>query len=275
MSKTVTAHCLVKNEERFIWYSINSIINHVDKVMLWDTGSRDLTWEIAKEIKRMYSSKVDLREGGEVDPESFTLVRQRMLEETKSDWFLVVDGDEVWWKESIERLIETINKQGDTLESIIVPFYTLVGDIYHYQVEAAGRYLIDGRRGHLTIRAINRKIPGLCVKNPYGQEGYFDESSKPIQERSPKKRKFLDTPFMHLTHLARSPANLDRNVPLRAAKFKYEVGRVFSYDFYYPEVFFKPRPKFVPSVWEKMESSFVAKSAILAFPRKVKRAWMK
>ena len=267
MSKTVTAHCLVKNEERFIWYSINSVINHVDKVMLWDTGSRDLTWEIAKEIKRMYSSKVDLREGGEVDPESFTLVRQRMLEETKSDWFLVLDGDEVWWKESIERLIETINKQGDTLESIIVPFYTLVGDMYHYQVEAAGRYLIDGRRGHLTIRAINRKIPGLCVKNPYGQEGYFDESSKPIQERSPKKRKFLETPFMHLTHLVRSSSG--------ATKFKYEMGRVFPYDFYYPEVFFRPRPKFVPSVWEKMESSFVTKSAILAFPRKVRRAWMK
>lgn len=275
MSKTITVHTLVQNEEKYLWFSVMSVIDFVDKVFIWDTGSTDKTLEIIKEIEKAKPGKVYFKEVGKVDINEFTSIRQKMFEETKTDWFLILDGDEVWWKESIERLSETINKQGETLESIVVPFYTLVGDIYHYQEKVAGRYLIDGRRGHLTIRAINRKIPGLCLKNPYGQEGYFDEIGKPIQERSPKKRKFLETPFMHLTHLARSPANLDRNVPLRAAKFKYEVGRVFPYDFYYPEVFFKPRPKFIPSVWEKMQSSFVAKSAILAFPRKVRRAWMK
>ncbi|MDO8341531.1 MAG: glycosyltransferase family 2 protein [Candidatus Woesebacteria bacterium] len=100
----IFAHTLFKNEERWLWFSVTSIIDHVDKLLLWDTGSTDRSWEIATLLKNKYPSKIDLREFGEVTPTTFTKVRQEMLDETDSDWFLVVDADEIWWEEKISKM---------------------------------------------------------------------------------------------------------------------------------------------------------------------------
>ncbi|MBU1256082.1 hypothetical protein KKA49_00135 [Patescibacteria group bacterium] len=53
----IIVHCLVKNEERFIWYAIKSVLPFVDKIMVWDTGSTDKTIQIIKSIK---SKKISL-----------------------------------------------------------------------------------------------------------------------------------------------------------------------------------------------------------------------
>ena len=50
---------LVKNEERFLWYAINSILPFVDKIMIWDTGSTDKTVEI---LKLITSPKISFKE---------------------------------------------------------------------------------------------------------------------------------------------------------------------------------------------------------------------
>ncbi|KKS20813.1 MAG: Glycosyl transferase family 2, partial [candidate division WWE3 bacterium GW2011_GWA1_41_8] len=96
----ITSHTLVKNEARFVWYSVMSVIEYVDHVLLWDTGSADGTVEILKRIKELYPAKVDLRLLGEIDIYSFAKIRQEMLDNTKTEWLLVNDGDEVWWEES-------------------------------------------------------------------------------------------------------------------------------------------------------------------------------
>jgi hypothetical protein len=44
----LTAHCLVCNEDRWIWYSLNSVLDYVDKLMVWDTGSKDFTQSAVK-----------------------------------------------------------------------------------------------------------------------------------------------------------------------------------------------------------------------------------
>ena len=49
--KKIWAHTLVKNEERFIWFSVMSVIVNVDKVLIWDTGSTDDTVKIIQKIK--------------------------------------------------------------------------------------------------------------------------------------------------------------------------------------------------------------------------------
>ena len=49
----VWAHTLVKNEERYIWYAVMSVIDWVDKILIWDTGSTDKTVEIIKEIEKV------------------------------------------------------------------------------------------------------------------------------------------------------------------------------------------------------------------------------
>ena len=47
----IWANCLIKNEERWVWYALQSVLPYVDKILVWDTGSTDNTVEIIKTIK--------------------------------------------------------------------------------------------------------------------------------------------------------------------------------------------------------------------------------
>lgn len=50
----ITVHTLVKNEERYLWFAVTSVIDYVDKMLLWDTGSTDRTIQLIKELKKRY-----------------------------------------------------------------------------------------------------------------------------------------------------------------------------------------------------------------------------
>ena len=259
----IWANTIVHNEENFIWFAIMSVVDYVDQVLVYDTGSTDKTVEIVKEIQKIKKDKVKFRELGEVNKDEFPKLRQRMLEESSCDWILVLDGDEIWWKESIKKVTDRINKGGNKTEGIVVPMIVPVGDIFHLQEEKAGRYELLGKRGHLNLRAISKKIPGLHADWPYGRESYFDEKNKLIQER--KGVIFLDAPYLHVTHLKRSER------PRKANKFKHELGNRTSSEFKFPEVLYKNYPKIISSPWIKISGWDLMKARILTPIRKVKR----
>ncbi len=268
---TITVQTLVKNEARFLWYAVMAVAQHVDKILLWDTGSNDDTVKIAEEIKNTLGSKVDFQKLVAKTAQDVSQLRQKMLEQTKTDWFLIVDGDEVWWEDSITNLVEAIQKDGNKLDFLVSPYFTSIGDIYHYQEEQAGKYKIHDWKGHINIRAINRKIPDLHIKGTYPLEGYYDKNETIIQERTKTRVKYVEAKYLHLTHLARSSGGKDSNVVGRRKKIKYELGREFPADFYYPEVFFRPKPEIAPSPWEKMSASFWTRSLAETPLKKIKR----
>jgi len=268
----IWVHTLVKNEEKFIWYAVMSVIDQVDKVLIWDTGSTDGTVEIIKRIKKKYPHKVIFKEVGEITPEEFPLVRQEMLDKTEADWFLVVDGDEIWWDEFLRNVINLIQERGKKIESIVVPNINLVGDIYHHQEQSVGKYKLAGKEGNYALRAINMAIPGLKSDKPHGTWGWVDEEGRMIQDRDPKKIVFIDAPYIHTTFLRRAGDQTgDLKVPKRKKKYKYELGIPFPLNFYYPEVFFRSRPRIVPSVWERRSAPYFIKAVIQTPLRKIKR----
>jgi len=267
----IAAHTLVKNEERFVWYSVMSVIHHVDQIFLWDTGSTDNTFAILKAIANLFPEKVNLRQIGAITPEEFPKIRQEMLEATKSEWFIVVDGDEIWWHESINTLVKTIRENKSKFDMIVTPSINLVGDIYHYQEEKAGRYNLAGRKGHLNLRAINRSIPGLNSFGTHGVWGWYDGKGRRIQERDRKKIKFVKAPYLHASFLDRSGSGKEKDVPKRKKKRKYEIGIEFPLDYYYPEVLFEKRPIIVQSVWKRMEADFFKRALVETPLRKIKR----
>lgn len=269
--KSIWAHCLVKNEARFLWYSVSSIIDYVDKILLWDTGSTDESVEIEKDLLKKYPDKVILKNYKQDTAEEFTLVRQKMLLETTSDWFIVLDADEIWWRSSINKVIEEIQKNGDSIESIVVPTINLVGDIYHYQEEAGGKYRIAGKTGHYNLRAIKRNIPGLHATGPHGQMGWVDGYGKMIQDRGEAKVKFINAPYLHSTFLQRAGGEQDKEVVKRLKKRKYEIGINFPKDFYYPESLFFSRPDYIQSPWRTMNLNFKIKANIETPLKKIKR----
>lgn len=285
----ISAHVLVKNEASFIWYAVMSVINHVDRVRIWDTGSTDGTKEIIKEIMKIpsISKKIFYEEHNIVnfdeekmrqlmlDKEeinTFTSVRQEMLNKTSADWFIVVDGDEIWWDDSIKKVTDFIRKFGNEYESIVIPTVNLVGDIYHYQEKQAGRYHLAGRVGHYNLRAINKNIPGLKSLGEHGIWGWADSENKMIQDRDQNKIKYIDAPYLHATHLERAAnRKADFNVFKRSFKLKHEIGNKFPLDYYYPEVLFRKRPEIVASPWIKMTTKFYIRSIFETPLRKIKR----
>ena len=272
----IWAHSLVKNEERYLWFAVESVINYIDKLLLWDTGSTDKTKEIIKLLKRKHPEKIETNFLGEVTPEEFTKVRQDMLEATKSDWFLVVDGDEIWWDASINGVTDKIYTAKSDYESVVVPIVNLVGDIFHYQEKKAGRYFLAGKLGHYALRGIKRSIPGLSSSKPHGTWGWTDKDGIMIQERDPEKILFLDAPYIHATYLTRGGSRVfDKRVVKRPLKYKYELGIRFPGNFYYPEVFFRERPAIVPFPWLKMDRSYFLRALVETPLRKIKRRLFK
>lgn len=269
----ITVHTLFQNEARWLWYSVNSVIDYVDKILLWNAGSSDSSYEIAKIIKNKYPEKVSLKQIGKLSPQDFTNARQDMLDQTDTDWFLVVDGDEIWWEESIKQVVKSIKGitgiTGKNVESIVVPTINLVGDIFHFQDRSAGKYQFGQYKGHYNLRAVNRKIPGLYSKNPHGTWGWADGDGKMIQDRNTFK--FINAPYLHATFLSRGEEGKDKEVPKRQKKLKYEIGNNFPFDFYYPEVFFKPRPHSISSPWYTMDSAYKLRAFWQTPIRRLKR----
>lgn len=271
MKETIWVHTLVRNEERFVWFAINSVIDYVDKILIYDLGSTDKTVEIIKTIK---SSKIILKElPRNKDMIELGQRRQQMLEETKADWILILDGDEIWPNKSIEKLISTIEKNPGK-DCIVVPTFMLVGDMFHYQEEAAGEYKIVDRKGHFNVRAINMGIPGLHIethKNDQGlfREGYFDKTRKLIYERGESKLLFVNTPYLHASHLRRS--SRDGEVFERPMRFKYELGISFPNDFKFPSVFFKKYPNTIEDPLKKMSLKYKIPAFIQTPLKKIKR----
>ena len=140
----ITAHCIVKNEENFVWFAINSILDYVNKMIIWDTGSTDKTVEI---IKSIGSPEISFEEKGPVSPQEFAKLRGEMVKMTDTDWIFILDGDEIWSKAGIEEIIGLITKYGNSKDLIVSPVKMLIGDIYHYQEERAGRYNVKRENG--------------------------------------------------------------------------------------------------------------------------------
>ncbi len=266
----IIAHCLVKNEERFVWYAINSVLPYVDLIMVWDTGSTVHTVPI---IKSIVSSKIEFREVGGVDEHSFTDRRQQMLTKTGSDitWIMILDGDDIWPEMSIKTATNFARTHPE-FESIVVRTHNLVGDIYHRSPEFSGHYNLAGRIGHFNLRFLNKKkIPGLHADKPHGQQGYYDNLHRLVQERNKRWIKFIDVYLSHATHLVRSETSqLDQTVVKRSGKFKHSLGlRIPPAQI--PEVFFKLHPKLVPSVTRPASVGYWVISSLVSPLKIVKR----
>ena len=257
----IIAHCLVKNEEKWVWYAIKSVLNYVDKILVWDTGSTDSTVDIIQSIS---DPKISFKQIGEVDINGFTKARQQMLDESSSaDWIMLLDGDEIWPTEAIQEAIDLITNSPHNYEYLVNPYYNLVGDVYHYQNPKIGEYHIGRYSGNITIRFINiKKIQGLHYSLPYGKEGLFDSSEIPIQDRSQENTTICSNLYLHATHLRRS--SYDNRVMQRKRKYKYEIGLIVPDTFLYPHCFYLPNPNFISSLWKKRDLIFAMESFFLS-----------
>ena len=199
---TITAHCLVKNEEMYFWYSVKSVIDYVDKVLIFDTGSKDATSKIALKLLREYPDKISYQKKDVCNHIKQNAYKQEMLEMTTTDWFMILDGDEVWTKRGIEEAVETIALDKDRLDCVGADTYSCMGDIFHDH----NKKLVAKFNSHVTffLARFYKLYPGMVwLWNEQRVDGYFMREGKLICDVA-EKTLILKNKFWHMTNLRRS-----------------------------------------------------------------------
>ena len=215
MKLGITSHTIVKNEERFIKQALLSVEKFAGKMLVWDTGSTDKTVEIVKSIN---SKKIEFRQCGKVDRTGLVKLRNEQIKLTQTPWFLILDGDEIWPEKNLGKLIKTMKEAKKETIALVNRTKNCIGDLNHFLPEEKGKYQIGPWKGHLNIRAI-RNIKGLKVKGEYPLEAYTLDGKK-IQNLV-EKLEFVDTWYLHTTHLKRSGWLHQLKTIDRVKKFKF------------------------------------------------------
>jgi glycosyltransferase involved in cell wall biosynthesis len=253
MTSNITANMMVKNEEKWIWFAIMSVIDFVDHIIIFDTGSTDNTVDIINKLinTNNLADKITFEEKGSVDKNQFTLLRQEQLNRTKTKWFLLVDGDEIWYKKTLINLIESINNNAH-YTMIATRFHNCVGDIFHYKNFKSESYKIKDVFGSITIRAYSKDIEGIYCGGPYGIEGYFDINNNEVQKD--EINIFIQDGFyLHTSYLQRSSSIMkDWKIPYRRNKVFARINNKVDKDFKFPEVFYIDRPSNINNPFQKM-----------------------
>jgi len=254
--KTITAHVVCKNEERWIWYSLMSIINHVDKILICDTGSNDKTVEIIKSIN---NPKIELTEVGEVNPKQFTEIRNKQIKETKTDWIFICDADEIWDNKSLETIISRIHNCENNIIGAFVHYFEFVKDIWHYYMgHEQIIFPLNEKKtyGWYALRFM-KNIQGMTCGNDYGAEGFFTPNGNEFHKNG--FNNYLwgdDIYYFHSRNLIRSSSQEnDAKVMLRTEKAHHhkinKIPEIYKgLKVTYPEVFSIEHPHIVPDIYQ-------------------------
>ena len=198
IKSNITGHMMVRNEDQFIRFAVLSVLPFLDQLIIFDTGSTDNTVQI---IKSFNTNKIILEEKGIVTPVEYTKLRQEMIDRTKTEFFILIDGDEIWPEKSLSKLVSDLKTLPKEKVAVYCRTRNAVGDIYHYLPEEAGGYKFQGKKGNFAMRGF-RKATGLTVEGTYPLE-IFKFQGRALNDWDDRLF-FSDTWYLHVTHLKRS-----------------------------------------------------------------------
>jgi len=251
LENKVTAHIVVKNEDLWIWFVIQSIIDFVDTIFICDSGSTDNTLEIVNLIK---SDKIKLIQRQIVDPyEDFTKFKNELISFTKTYWWMCVDGDEVYSSQSIKEMIEKLSR--------IPKEFTVLSTRMKYFVENLHR-----------VSAIDVTHRYAFVRNGkhIWSYGYGDEIlTHPQPTRNQRlshwyKREGWDFDCFHTSFLKRSSNETDEVYQRKHRQYRAIAGKLYNgkygYSGPYPEVFYRDDiPEIVKKINPYIEQIYKSK----------------
>lgn len=103
--KRISACYIVRNEEKNLLQSLESIIGQVDEIIVVDTGSEDETVSIAKK----YGAKIVNIKW----QDDFAAARNAALSQATGEWILFLDADEYFTKETAANLRSVVQETQD------------------------------------------------------------------------------------------------------------------------------------------------------------------
>ncbi len=156
----VSAMYIIKNEEEYLPFSLKSIINVVDEIIIVDNGSTDRSLAIAASFPKtkIYHSR----------SEDFSELRNIALEKATGDWLMRVDGDEVFYEDINYKLPILLRNQAKSgIDGYYGWFYHLVRE-YGLMANKADkdplylkRFLFKRKPGLRWVNKVHEELQGV------------------------------------------------------------------------------------------------------------------
>jgi len=211
---TLGAYIIARNEENLIEKCISLLLPYVDELVLINHGSKDKTKELMLKFEKK-NSKVKYYEMSYEKPVDMGKVRTFCIKKIQSDWFLACDADELYPKDSMQKIRQAIENPEQAI-SFRVPYHNLAwrfgykqDNFEHYPDRLYKREVIDFVGGVLpndmthVKKEFYQHRPHLEYDNP--QDKSFENPKQPI----------IQAPFYHLA---------------RTRGFSYEYKKWFTYN---------------------------------------------
>jgi len=155
----VTVHMMVRNEHPTAFFALLSVLPAVQHAIVVDTGSDDGTFEALMSVKEAFPDKdivlvqmddipdsTDWAFGRYTDPnKQLGQVRKWMAEHTATDYFWIVDGDEVYRDAALPYIQDFFRNWPAGVKVGFVPLLWFGVDIHHIAITDPATYPVTGR----------------------------------------------------------------------------------------------------------------------------------
>lgn len=189
--QNLTVNMMVRDEENTIGWAIHSVAPFVKEVIICDTGSMDLTLTIIKECQKKHSNirliqkplpsehqwgfnrsydvcgvqaKDNIQAKNRIE---LGKIRQFLVQETTTPWMMIVDGDEIWHRESMRTIIDFIKNPSNVKDKdcLFVPLIWISRNPHFYCVHT--KPAIYTNTGRIF------RVDGLSILGGYPNEMAF------------------------------------------------------------------------------------------------------
>lgn len=216
---------LVKNEEYFLPYCLESVAGHFDRMVIYDVGSEDRTPEIIRWFvdKEKHRTDFFVRMLPHCPPVVQGTFRNSMIAEALSDYYFILDGDEVYTSDDLKRIKQIPEKLARARERFGDPtgprkLYGLVRRM-EFSSDLRSRYSVE-REHHRVYR-----------REAIWQGTHPGEAPVFPQNRSTELDCREDAVCYHFHNTLRSPKEADTPSRMRRKQqHSYHPGQLEPFD---------------------------------------------
>lgn len=232
----LSAITMVKNEEEFVGYTIMSMYDYVDEIVVVDGKSEDGTSAIIEHVMENHDPKKKIVFWEDPRPKNQLIhTRNEMIARCKGKWILRLEGDEVYSDENAKKVRRYIErgKIKDRVLSVGWPYYFFVNDI---------NTIVPVGENHTFATILIKNFCGIYADHhdkPGGatfyDEGWFSSGKKEVSIWHPRDNPTQRIHSIGIHHYAGFKASTrHRDYMLKCKKVPFKEGHpeVFSrYDF--------------------------------------------